>query len=75
MPVVLVGIFYLGVFGGMHEGRNKERQRCCDIIERALQVRFSPTMREALVCIASNQTSEEMEQNLKEICDAKEAHL
>lgn len=64
-------MFYLAIFLGMREGRKRENERCRGIIMRALQVRMSPTAREALVCIAGNQTRQKMVRALEKLDEDK----
>jgi hypothetical protein len=52
---------------GHKHGTKNEKERCETILEHSIRIRFSPTTREALVCIAGNQTKDQMIKSLEEL--------
>lgn len=52
---------------GRKQGKFVENDRCQKIIMAALYIRVSPSTREALSCVAGNQTVEEMKTVLRDI--------
>jgi len=61
--------YIIGLKDGKREGKRLERLRCQTVLSRSLNVRYSPTTREALVCISGHQTEEEMEAELNRITE------
>ena len=62
--------FVIGRSHGTKLGRKWERERAEHILRGALLTRFSPTIHQALVCIAGNQSIKEMKKRLEEIKDS-----
>lgn len=54
--LIAIGAFY----AGKRKGSDEERWRCEHLLLTALNVRFSPTAREAAATIAGRQTEEQM---------------
>lgn len=53
---------------GVEEGIKVERERCVDILCKAMSVRESPTTYWAMVCVQDRETEEEMVKILKGLC-------
>lgn len=56
----MFGVCWWNYRSGFKDGAKKENKRCQSILITALQVRGSPSTQQALVCIAGNQTEEQM---------------
>lgn len=62
-------MYYIGVAMGKKDGIKVGLRQAEVILARAIQIRVSPTARQALICIVGNCTQTEMEEELYRIND------
>lgn len=58
--LIVFGVCWWNYHRGHKDGIKEENKRCQNILVTALQVRGSPSTQQALICIAGNQSKEQM---------------